>query len=116
MDKKASGNPLKATPRRSRAEFDVLLLSPCPFPAANQGQIAAHPPRKVFAARAVDINGFAGPGVVRGPPGATATAKSAHIWLARPAMAKATFRSQLRSFTVTAHHAKALQTAARMWT
>ena len=87
-----------------------------PKSSCKSGQIAAQRPRKVFAARAVDINGFAGPGVVRGPPGATATAKSAHIWLARPAMAKATFRSQLRSFTVTAHHAKALQTAARMWT
>jgi len=67
----------------------VLLLSPCPKGAQNQGQMAAHPPRKVFAARAVGENGFVGPGGVRGPPRATATAKSAYTWVARPAMAKA---------------------------
>ena len=88
----------------------VLLFSPCPIPAQNQGQIAARLPRKVFAARAVGKYGFAGPGDVRGPPRATATAKTAYIWLARPAMAKATFRSQLRSFTMTAHQATACPT------
>ena len=85
----------------------MLLLSLCTFPAANQGKIAANPPRKVFAARAVGENGFAGPGVVRGPPGATATAKSAYTYVARPTMAKAAFKSQLRWFTVTEHQATA---------
>ena len=51
--------------------------------------MAAHPPRKVFAARAVGENGFAGSGDVRAPPRATATAKSACTWMARPAKAKA---------------------------
>ena len=51
--------------------------------------MAAHAPRKVFAARAVGKNGFAGPGVVRGPPRATATAKTACTWMVRPAKAKA---------------------------
>ena len=57
--------------------------------------MAAHPPRKVFAARAVGENGFAGPGCVRGPPRATATAKIACTWAARPAMAKAAVDSSL---------------------
>ena len=50
---------------------------------------------KAFAARAVGESGFAGPGGVRGPPRATATAKTAYTWLARPAMAKAAFNLSL---------------------
>ena len=57
--------------------------------------MAAHPPRKAFTARAVGENGFAGPGGVRGLPRATATAKTAYTWVARPAMAEATVGSSL---------------------
>jgi hypothetical protein len=89
MDPKASGSPQKAARGQIKADFAVLLLSPCPKGAQNQGQMAAHAPRKVFAARAVGKNGFAGPGVVRAPPRATATAKTACTWMARPAKAKA---------------------------
>jgi len=78
VDPKTSRSPQKAARGQSKEEFDVLLLSPCPKGAQNRGQMAAHPPRKVFAARAVGKNGFAWPGGVRGPPRVTATAKSAY--------------------------------------
>jgi hypothetical protein len=58
----------------------VPLLSPCPDSAGHRGRMAAHPPRKAFTARAIGENGFAGPGGVRGPPRATATAKIAYTW------------------------------------
>ena len=89
MDPKASWSPPKAARGQFKAIFEVLLLSPYPNSAQNRGRMAAHPPRKVFAARAVGKNGFAGPGVVRAPPRATATAKTACTWMARPAKAKA---------------------------
>ena len=100
VDPKTSGSPQKATRGEFKAVFEVLLLSTCQNPAQNQGQMAAHPPRKVFAARVVGENGFAGHGGDRGPPRATATTKTACTWVARPAMAKAVISFSLRWFTI----------------
>jgi hypothetical protein len=93
----------------------VLWLSPCPKGAQNRGRMAAHPSRKAFPARVVGENGFAGPGGVRGPPRATATAKTACTWVARPTMAKADFSFSLRPFTMTEHHANG-SSGRQMWT